>query len=475
MAPPEEMPRPFACGLLSVAVPGAGQICAGRRRRGLLIIALALSAGVLASWYAWREEAALAESVVQLDVLLALLVANALALILRFVFVVDAYGIAARERRRAGGSSSPIVMGVSLVALLCLTVAPHALFGWITYVTYDTIDTVFADEEPRDVLSPEVLAAGALAAGGSAPVLAGDRAIVAEEADRKRRGGWTTILLIGGDAGYLREGLRADTLIAVSIQSGTGRAAVFSVPRNLERVPLVGAAGRAYGRFPDLINALYRFAHARPDLFRGGRDPGATALKQTVSNLLGIPIHYYVLVDLRGFVEVVDALGGVRLVATDTVDDLTSPAFPGEPWTEIHVEEGDVVRLDGRHTLAYARSRWASSDYSRMLRQRCVLAAMATRIDSMRVVRSLSRLSSAAKRFVSTDIPRKRLPKLVRLLRGISPYRTMAVSFSPPTYSVVEPDVAQFRSTVRRLQHFKLQRLREEDGLRAVAGLCPQP
>jgi len=72
MAPPEEMPRPFACGLLSVAVPGAGQICAGRRRRGLLIIALALSAGVLAGWYAWREEAALAESVVQLDVLLAL-------------------------------------------------------------------------------------------------------------------------------------------------------------------------------------------------------------------------------------------------------------------------------------------------------------------------------------------------------------------------------------------------------------------
>jgi hypothetical protein len=92
----------------------------------------------------------------------------------------------------------------------------------------------------------------------------------------------------------------------------------------------------------------------------------------------------------------------------------------------------------------------------------------------MRTVRSISRLAGAAKEFVSTDIPRKRLPDLVRLLRGTDPFRTMAVSFTPPEFSVVAPDVGQYRATVKQILRTKLDRLRE-DGLRSVAGLCPRP
>lgn len=467
------MPRPFLSGLLSVVLPGTGQLYAGRRRRGLAILFLATSATVLTAWYAVPQAATLADELVSTNVLLGLLAVNGALLLTRFWVVADAYAIAARARRRALGRSSPFMAGMSLVTLAFLTAAPHALVGWGTYLAYDTIETVFAKEEPTDVLSEAFLAAIPAfepTAGGN-PALFGDRPIA--EPDPERRN-WTTVLLIGGDAGYLREGLRADTMVAVSIQANTGRAAVFSIPRNLERAPLTGAAEAAYGRFPDLLNALYRFAQSRPELFPGGRDPGATALKQTVSNLLGIPVHYYVLVDLRGFVEVVDALGGLRMTAPDSVNDLTSPAYPGEPWTDIQVAGGADVELDGRHTLAYARSRSASSDYTRMVRQRCILAAIAGRIDSMRTVRSIARLSGAAKEFVSTDIPRKRLPGLVRLLRGIDPSRTMAVSFTPPEYSVVDPDVGAYRATAKRMLRAKLAALRE-DGLRPVARLCPSP
>ena len=469
------MPRPFLSGLLSVVLPGTGQLYAGRPRRGLAILLLAVSAVAAAAWYAGPHAAALADELVSLDVLLGLLVVNGVIFLLRFWIVADAYGIAARKRRRALGRSSAFVAGMSLVALAFLTAVPHAVLGWGTYLAYDTIETVFAKEEPTDVLSEAFLTATPAfepTAGGS-PALFGDRPIAEPEPQAEKRK-WTTVLLIGGDAGYLREGLRADTMVAVSIQANTGRAALFSIPRNLQRAPLVGAAGAAYGRFPDLLNALYRFAHSRPELFPGGRDPGATALKQTVSNLLGIPVHYYVMVDLRGFVEVVDALGGVRMTAPDSVNDLTSPAYPGEAWTDIQVEQGEAVELDGRQALAYARSRSASSDYTRMVRQRCILAAMAGRVDSMRTVRSVARLSGAAKDFVSTDIPRGRLPALVRLLRGIDPYRTTAVSFTPPEYSVVEPDVGAYRATVKRLLTFKLDKLRAS-GLRVVAGLCPEP
>jgi LCP family protein required for cell wall assembly len=473
------MPRPFLSGLLSVVIPGAGQVYAGQVARGVAIVLAVVSLVAVAAGLVARSGAALADEIVSLDVLLGLFAANAVVLVVRFWIVADAYGVAARARRRALGRSRPIVAGVSLVFLAFLTAAPHAVLGWGTYLTYDTIETVFAEEEPGDVLSPAVLAASQTVwPSGTGQALTGDRPVAPPdpepETEKPEKRNWTTILLIGGDAGYLREGLRADTLVAVSIQANTGRAAVFSVPRNLQRVPLVGAAGAAYGRFPDILNALYRFAQARPELFPGGRDPGATALKQTISNLLGIQVHYYVLVDLRGFVEVVDALGGIRMTAPDSVDDLTSPAYPGEPWTDIEVAGGQVVDLDGRHALAYARSRSASSDYTRMTRQRCILAAMAGRIESMRTVRSIARLSGAAKDFVSTDIPRGRLPALVRLLRGIDTYRTTAVSFTPPEYSTYEPDIDAYRATVQRLLHFKLDRLRA-DGLRVVAGLCPAP
>ena len=466
------MPRPFLSGLLSVVLPGAGQVYAGRPRRGMAIIAVGLALVVLGAWYVARRGATLADEIVSLDVLLGLLVANGALLLARFFIVADAYGVAARRRRRALGRSRPVVAVFSLLVLAALTVLPHALVGWGTYLTYDTIETVFAEEEPQDVLSPEFLASSMVfAAESSGRALLGDRPIAPPEPEPESRA-WTTVLLIGGDAGYLRVGLRADTMVAVSIQANTGRAAIFSIPRNLQHVPLVGRASDVYSRFPDLLNALYRFAQARPELFPGGRDPGATALKQTTSNLLGIPVHYYVLVDLRGFVEVVDALGGVRMVAPDSVDDLTSPAFPGEPWTDIEVARGREVKLDGRHALAYARSRSASSDYTRMLRQRCILAAMAGEIDSMRAVRSLARLSDAAKEFVSTDIPRKRLPDLVRLLRGVDPRQTFSVSFTPPAYGVVEPDVAAYRQAAHRLMHLKVDHLRD-DGLRTVNGLCP--
>ncbi len=464
----KHVPKPFLSGLLSLLLPGAGQVYSGRIARGLAIAALAVSAVVFSAWYVARSGATLADDVVSLDVLLGLLVVNALVLIARFWIVADAYALAAREKRRALGRPRPLAAAFSLLVLAALTAAPHTVLGWGTYVTYDTIDTVFAEEEPQDVLSPAELAFLPTLVPGTGQALQGDRPVAPPEPESRK---WTTVLLIGGDAGYLRVGLRADTMIAVSVQANTGRAALFSIPRNLDNAPLVGKAGQAYGTFPDILNALYRFAQARPELFPGGKDPGATALKQTVSGLLGIPVHYYVMVDLRGFVEVVDALGGIRMIAPDSVDDLTSPAYPGEPWTEVEVVKGQKVSLDGRHALAYARSRSASSDYTRMVRQRCILAAMAARIDSMRAVRSLARLSDAAKTYVSTDIPGRRLPDLVKLLRGIDPSRTLAVSFTPPAFSVVTPDVAAYRATARRMMRQRIPRI-PGDGLQAVSGLC---
>ena len=253
----------------------------------------------------------------------------------------------------------------------------------------------------------------------------------------------------------------------------TGRAALFSIPRNLERAPLVGAAGRAYGRFPDLLNALYRFAQSRPELFPGGRDPGATALKQTVSNLLGIPVHYYVIVDLRGFVEVVDALGGVRMTAPDSVNDLTSPAYPGRavdghrgragrgrearrpPRARLRALALGLERLhaDGAAALHPRRhGRPGRLDAHGALRRPAV-----RRREGLRLDRHPSRAPSGSLvAFCAAS---------TRTGRSRSASRRRSTASSSPTSS-------EYRATVKRLLTFKLDKLRAS-GLRVVAGLCP--
>src|SRR5262249_3829542 len=155
--------------------------------------------------------------------------------------------------------------------------------------------------------------------------------------------------------------------------------------------------------------------------------------------------------DLRGFVEVVDAFGGVKIKVTERLSDRTSPAFPGEAWTSLETYPGQVVKFDGRTALAYVRSRHQSSDYRRMIRQRCFLTAMAAQPGPVQAIRPLGKPSHAAKQYVTTDVPLDRLPNLIELVAGINPWLSTGVSFTPPQYDTYRPDVQPYRDTVRKV------------------------
>ena len=150
------------------------------------------------------------------------------------------------------------------------------------------------------------------------------------------------------------------------------------------------------------LNAIYGL--------NGGGAEGASALKQAVSNLLGIRVDYYALVNLLGFADLVDALGGVEIdVKERLVDEVTRPAW-GEREAEIDVVPGHTYRFYGREALAYVRSRKDSSDYTRMARQRCFLSAMADQLDPVHVLRNFGSLAKTVESNVRTDIPLNRLP-----------------------------------------------------------------
>ena len=255
---------------------------------------------------------------------------------------------------------------------------------------------------------------------------------------------WTTILLLGTDEGPGNVGARTDTIIVVAAQHGTGRAAAFGVPRNLAQVPL----GPDEKPFAEPLNALYGA--------RGGGNAGATALKQATSQLLGLRVDYYALVNLLGFADLVDALGGVEIdVKERLVDEVTRPAW-GERKPRIDVVPGRTYRFYGREALAYVRSRKTSNDYTRMARQRCFLSAMADQLDPVRVLRNFGSLAKTIETNVHTDIPLNRLPSLVRLVSAVDREKTLTVTFGLDYFfgrRVKDrhpvPNVSRIQATVR--------------------------
>ena len=468
-------PRALLAGLLSAVVPGAGQVYSGRWRRGLgmLAVTVAIASITLVVWL--QGSIFLLKLLVRPDVLLALLVANALVFAFHAHCAVDAYRGARRPAFpfRAPSGAAQVGRVAVVVSLLALVAIPHVAAAYYGYRNYDLITSVFADDEPASpflaaaTVPPPVISherASPAAAGIGAAVredvgLTGPAAPAreqpAEAPSSWQERGRVNFLLLGGDAGPGRTGLRTDTMMVLSVDPKTERAALFGLPRNLAEVPFPKTAHTDLTTFPDILNALWGYATANPGLFPGSRVPGATALEQTIGGLLGLHIDYYAAVDLRGFVEVVDALGGVTVNVQERVYDAgVSPPYDGEPWIVVDLEPGPH-EMDGRLALGYVRTRWATSDYDRMRRQRCVLGALEQQASPARILRSFPRLASIIKKTMLTDIPIKQLPDLIELLARLSTAKTVAVSLAPPVFNTgwkngyPIPDVALIRQTVR--------------------------
>ena len=415
-------------------VPGAGQAFLGAWRRGLVLFAL-FAVGVVPVLVVAAVPLRSAAWLLEGRLLSAAIAVNIFLLALRLFAALDAWRIGPLAR------SVPALAAAGAIAVL--TVTPHVAAGYVTVRSEVTLQRVFADDEPSDVLpargvflqandrtAPDF---GPLELPRSAPLPVGRisaRRDVLVQADTLLERPWVTILLLGSDEGPGRAGDRTDTMILAGLERDTGRAVAFGIPRNLVDLRLGGRAGEELHRFPDLLNALYRFANEeRPDLFPGGNDPGATALKQTTSLLLGLRVDYYAMVDLDGFRDLVDTLGGVKIRVRERIaDQVTRPSW-GETNPRINVYPGRTYHFDGRTALAYVRSRKDSDDYRRMHRQRCFLTAMANQLDVVSVLRNFGALASIVESNVRTDIPRDQLPDLIRLIGRLDPKRTLTVTF----------------------------------------------
>jgi LCP family protein required for cell wall assembly len=423
-------------GLTVVAaiVPGSGFWFAGRRKTGLLILAVAVAglvAAVLLGLFNWHLYL---HSVLEPSRLTALIVGLGLVALAWVLVILFSHLLL----RPAEATTTQRVVGLIVAFVMCAVVStPLAVGASYAYTTRDFITHVFA-KDPASKTTPKNFSADNPWGGQSR----------------------VNILLLGGDGGVDREGVRTDSMIVASIDTTTGNTVLFSLPRNLENAPFPpgSALAKAYpngfngpgdeGNW--LLNAIYRMVpEEHPGILGKTDNEGADALKMSISQILGIDINYYVLINLQGFVQLVNALGGIT-VNINVPEPIGGNHDLGIPPTG-YIQPGPNRHLDGYDALWFARGRWTTDDYNRMERQRCVIDAVIHQANPENVLLRYQQIASAGKKVARTDIPQDLLPALVDLALKVKDAKVRSVVFQPNDYfNPADPNFAYMRSIVTK-------------------------
>lgn len=256
------------------------------------------------------------------------------------------------------------------------------------------------------------------------------------------------VLLVGGDAGAGRWGLRTDSLTVASIDEDSGKTILFGLPRNMTNFPFPEGSLMAE-RFPRgydcatcELNSLATWAADHRALFTGVEEPGMAATIQGVEGITGLKINYYAMVNLDGFRSLVNAMGGLTLNVRDDI-----PIGGGVEGQTGTIPAG-VRKLTGYEVLWFARSRMAADDYSRMARQKCVMSAMLQQLSPQLVLTKFQGLAEAGESLLETNLPASELDRFVELALKARAQRVATVSFVPPAIDTANPDIDEVHSMV---------------------------
>ena len=461
---------------LSFLLPGIGQVALGRRRRGVLLAlpAIAIAGVVVGIGAGIAADPSMALDLVPgPEAVAALLVLEGALLAYHLAAILDAerLGRAARPVRGWMRVSAALVLGVVVVG----SVALHGTIGYVEAQAGDALGTVFGpggdddggawaipepsfEPEPTERPTPtprptarSTPASTPIATSSNGPTAVPTAGATATPMPTPRpsprptptpkpvpawaKDGRLNLLLIGSDAGPDRWSLRTDTIIVLSVDVKSGRAALFGIPRNMVGVPLPPESAGAVpdGRFPGLLNALYVYAMGHPKAFPGGDARGMRAVSGAVQELLGVRLDGMVVVNLGGFVTLVDELGGLWLDVPARLVDEKYPLEDGSKLIRVAFEPG-CQHLGGRMALAYARSRHQDSDYGRMRRQQTVLLSLRRQLDPVRIVAKAPALLRVARDNLWTTLRRQDLRALAQLAGRVDVRRVARVLFVPSRY-----------------------------------------
>jgi LCP family protein required for cell wall assembly len=259
-------------------------------------------------------------------------------------------------------------IAVGIIALLLIGNYIYSIVHTVNHFSAPKPNSPFKNVEPISASNPEL----------AAPKWEGTQRV--------------NILVLGGDSrGLASSGTevpRSDSMMVVSIEPNTKKALLISILRDTYvKIP---------GHGQDRINAALAIG-------------GPTLAMKTVSNLLDIPIQYFVYMDFKGFIGVVDALGSVPI---DVEKDMDYTDGEDGHVYDIHLKKG-LQDMDGKTALQYVRFRHdAQSDFGRADRQRKFLTAISQQMQTTSGIIKLPQILSAVDPYIETNITFSEMLKL---------------------------------------------------------------
>ncbi|KRE39361.1 hypothetical protein ASG73_03275 [Janibacter sp. Soil728] len=423
--------RFYALTAASTILPGLGLI-PSRRRTGMAIIA-AFAVTVLAVLgYALAK--GVTSSVISVGV------SRRALMILIPVVVIGAiiwiWGIitTARDNLPESATGRPKIAMVVFAALAALLIfAPAAQSVRYAVIQRSLIGNVFEQFRPDGATGP---------GEGSDPWAGTDR---------------VNIMLVGSDAGADRVGVRPDSLMVASIDTQTGETVLFGIPRNLQNIPF-SKDNPLSQKYPDgyncgdqcLMEYVWTLGRDNADLFPPDVNPGLAATKDAASQILGLDIDYTTVINLEGFTQLVDAMGGVTVDVKDRVCIGCKIEGGVVVGTTGYIEPG-VQELDGFHALWYSRSRAESADgdFSRMRRQRCMVGALLNQVNPTSMLVRYPALAKTLQDNVTVDIPQQDLKAWAELVQRIQKGGTIkSLPLTNKNIDVNRPDYAKIHAMV---------------------------
>ncbi len=215
--------------------------------------------------------------------------------------------------------------------------------------------------------------------------------------------------LILGQGGAGHEGpYLTDTIILISVRPKTGDVVMLSIPRDLA-VPVPGLGLRK-------VNAINAIGESQET------GSGAALATNVIGQTFAVPIAGYVRIDFKGFVELVNILGGVDI---NIEKAFTDPSYPDgiDRVISISFSAGEQ-HMDGETVLQYVRSRHGSngegSDFARARRQQQVLLALRDKLFRFSTFLSPGKIAAiinSLEKNIETNIPTSQFDDLLLIAR----------------------------------------------------------
>lgn len=198
-----------------------------------------------------------------------------------------------------------------------------------------------------------------------------------------------SIVIMGVDGRGLNKGEipRSDSMMVVTLDPVQKKIHLFSILRD------------TYVSIPEF----------RKDRINTAITKGPNTAMKAISDLLGIPVQYYVYTDFQGFIKLVDAMGGVDFYVEK---DMKYSSKADKHEYDIDLKEGQQ-HLDGDKALQYVRFRHdALSDFTRTERQRDFLKAITDKMKSTTSIMKLPSILESVSEFVDTNLSTNDMWKL---------------------------------------------------------------